>query len=509
MGRGGPAHGVVDLTYSRVVPRSPEGLGPVVPLDRRAARPLHLQIYDGYRQAILDGALRPGHRLPSTRALAEDLAVSRIPVLMAFGQLVAEGYVESRVGAGTFVSATLPDDPAPARPAASTTAPRRPGPRRIPPSALAGRSEPWFALRGPFRLAQPAFDEFPAELWSRIVARHARRQSRRDMAYGDAMGLLALREALAAHLRTFRSVACSPEQVMIVSGSQQALALAGQVLLRPGDRAWLEEPGYPGARDALRLAAARIVPVPVDREGLDVQAGMSRAARARAAFVTPSHHYPLGVIMSASRRLQLLEWARTSGAWIVEDDYDSEYRYGGEPLASLHGLDRDARVVYVGTFSKILFPALRVGYVVIPADLVDRFRVVRDAMDLFPAPLYQAALAEFVRDGHFARHLRRMRRVYGVRRRALEEAIAQELGPEARVVGDQTGFHLVVLLPAPCPDDEVARQAARAGISVVPLSSCYLGRRPRPGLVLGFGSTLPREMRPALRRLAGILRAHA
>jgi len=468
---------------------------------------MHLQLYDGYRQAILDGRLRPGQRLPSTRTLAEDLGISRIPVVMAFGQLLSEGYIDSRVGAGSFVSSTLPDPPPTGR--ARPTAPtRRPGPRRLPPSKLTNRTEPWFALRGPFRLARPAFDEFPVDLWARIVARHARRQSRREMAYGDPMGLPALREALAAHLHTFRSVSCRPEQIMIVSGSQQALALSAHALLRSGDPVWLEEPGYPGARDALRLASARIVPVPVDREGLDVTAGIARSPNARAAFVTPSHHYPLGFIMSAARRLQLLEWASSRGAWVVEDDYDSEYRYGGEPLASLYGLDGDARVLYVGTFSKILFPALRVGYLVLPEDLVERFRAVRDAMDLFPATLYQAALAEFVREGHFARHLRRMRRVYAARRRALEEAIAQELGPDAHVVGDQTGYHLVVLLPPRCPDVEVATAAARVGISVVPLSSCYVGRRSRPGLVLGFGSTQPREMRAALRQLEGIVRAH-
>jgi GntR family transcriptional regulator/MocR family aminotransferase len=377
----------------------------------------------------------------------------------------------------------------------------------VPPTRLPARSEPWFDLRGPFRLAQPAFDEFPTELWARLVARHARRSSLRQLAYGDPMGLLALREALAEHLRTFRSVTCSPEQIMIVSGSQQALALAGQALLVPGDPVWLEEPGYPGARDALRLAAARIVPVPVDEEGLDVAAGERLCPDARAAYVTPSHQYPLGVIMTAARRLQLLDWARRRGAWIIEDDYDSEVRYGGEPLVSLHGLDGDARVLYVGTFSKILFPALRVGYLVLPADLAPRFRSFRDAMDIFPASLYQSVLAELVREGHFVRHLRRMRRVYAERRRALEAAIREELGADARVVGDQAGFHLVVLLPPGVRDREVATRAARAGVSVVPLSTCYAGKRSRPGLVLGFGSTRPGEMREALRKLRPLLRA--
>jgi GntR family transcriptional regulator/MocR family aminotransferase len=487
--------------------RPPEGLGPVVTLDRRRARPLHQQLYDGYREAILDGRLRPGQRLPSTRTLAEDLGISRIPVVTAFAQLVAEGYIESRVGAGSFVSARLPDPPVTAARQAPADRARRPGVRRVPPSRLVARSEPWFDLRGPFRIAQPAFDEFPAALWARLVARHAQRLSPKQMAYGDPMGLPALREALAAHLRTFRSVACTPDQIMIVSGSQQALALAGQALLMPRDPVWLEEPGYPGARDALLLAAARIVPVPVDDDGLDVRAGIARSPRARAAYVTPSHHYPLGVVMSAARRRELLEWARRCGAWVIEDDYDSEYRYGGEPLASLHGLDGDARVLYIGTFSKILFPGLRVGYLVIPKDLVARFRTFRDAMDLFPATLYQAALAELVRDGHFARHLRRMRRIYGARRRALDAAIVEELGAAVRIVGDHAGFHLVVLLPPGARDHEIALRAAREGISVVPLSSCYVGRRTQPGLVLGFGSTRPGQMPEALRRLKKILHA--
>jgi GntR family transcriptional regulator/MocR family aminotransferase len=320
------------------------------------------------------------------------------------------------------------------------------------------------------------------------------------------MGLPALREALVGHLRTYRSVKCTTEQIMIVSGSQQALALTGQALLTPGDPVWLEEPGYPGARDAVSLAAARIIPVPVDRDGIDVAAGVRLSPKAKAAYVTPSHHYPLGVIMSAARRLQLLEWARRSGAWVIEDDYDSEYRYGGEPLASLHGLDSDARVLYIGTFSKILFPSLRVGYLVLPKDLVARFRAYRDAFDIFPSTLYQSVLAELIGEGHFVRHLRRMRRVYSERRHALVAAISDELGSGVRVVGDEAGFHLVVLLSPGTRDRDVATRAASAGISVVPLSSCYAGRVTRPGLVLGFGSTRPSEMRDALRRLKSIVR---
>jgi GntR family transcriptional regulator/MocR family aminotransferase len=485
--------------------RPPEGLGPIITLDRRLSRPLHRQVYDGYRDAILEGRLRPGQRLPSTRTLADDLQISRIPAVQAFAQLAAEGYVESRIGAGSFVSAALPD-PRPAASDAKAPKARRPGPRRMPPARLVVASEPWLELRGPFRASVPAFDEFPAELWARLVARHARRMSPRQMGYGDPMGLSALREALAAHLGTMRSVACTPEQIMIVTGSQQALALAAQTLLAPGDPVWLEEPGYGGARDALQLAGARIVPVPVDHDGLDVAAGIARCPNAKCAYVTPSHQYPLGVVMSASRRLQLLDWARRRGAWLFEDDYDSEYRFDGQPLASLHGLDTDARVLYVGTFSKVLFPALRVGYLVVPQDLVARFRRFRGAMDISTSHLHQAVLADFLDQGHFARHLRRMRGIYAERRRALETALGRELATMARVIGDHAGMHLVVMLAPDAPDRDIAVAAARRGISVIPLSTCYTGRRTDPGLVLGYGTTRVGEIPEAVRRLKGILR---
>jgi GntR family transcriptional regulator/MocR family aminotransferase len=484
--------------------RPPDGLGPIVALDRRLAMPLHRQLYDGYRAAILDGRLRPGQRLPSTRTLAHELDVSRIPVVTAFEQLVAEGYVESRVGAGSFVSPALWEPPA--APPGPAQGARRAGPRRVPPSPLATPAEPWLELRGAFRVGQPALDEFPAALWSRLVARHARKLSRRDMMYGDPMGTRALREALASHLRTVRSVICSADQIMIVSGSQQALALAGRALLAAGDAVWVEEPGYSGARDALRLAGARIVGVPIDDDGLDVAAGVAHCPAARAAYVTPSHQYPLGMILSASRRLQLLDWARRRGAWVFEDDYDSECRYDSQPLASLHGLDGDARVLYIGTFSKILFPALRVGYLVIPHDLIPRFRRFRQAMDDFPAPLYQVVLAELIRDGHFARHLRRMRAIYAERRRALERALRRELGPATRIVGDRAGMHLVVMLPPGARDREIAVRAAGRGLSVLPLSSCYAGRPTRPGLVLGYGGTRLSEIPDAVRRLGSALR---
>jgi GntR family transcriptional regulator / MocR family aminotransferase len=486
------------------VKRPPEGLGPIVSLDRRRARPLHRQLYDGYREAILDGRLRPGQRLPSTRILARELDVSRIPVVTAFEQLVAEGYIESRVGAGSFVSSAFPGQTGPVgdRPALP-----RPGRRPVPRERLPLDAQPWLDCSGPFRMSQPALDQFPAEVWARLVARRSRLLPRQQMMYGDPMGLLALREVLADHLRTVRSVRCRAEQIMIVSGSQQALSLAGSALLAPDDPVWVEEPGYAGAHDALIQARARLVTVPVDEDGLDVAAGIARCRSPRLAYVTPSHQYPLGVIMSAPRRQRLLDWARRRGMWLLEDDYDSEYRYDNQPIASLHGLDTDERVIYIGTFSKVLFPALRVGYLVIPPDLVPRFRRVRLAMDISPPPLHQAVLHEFIRDGHFARHLRRMRAEYAERRRVLVTAIERELGDGVRILGDRAGMHLVVTLPAGTRDRDVAVRAARRGLSIMPLSSCYLGPRRRPGLVLGYGSTRVTEIADAVRQLKSFLRA--
>jgi GntR family transcriptional regulator/MocR family aminotransferase len=323
--------------------------------------------------------------------------------------------------------------------------------------------------------------------------------------YGDPMGHRPFREAVATYLRTARAVRCEPDNVMVVSGSQQALAITARVLLEPGDHVWVEEPGYRGARDVLSMAGARLAPVPVDHEGLDVTAGMAMCARARAAYVTPSHQYPLGMTMSASRRLQLLDWARRTGAWVIEDDYDSEYRYESFPIGALQGLDRDERVIYIGTFSKMLFPALRCGYLVIPLDLVPRFVAVREAMDIFPASLPQAALTDFINEGEFGRHLRRMRALYADRRATLVEALGRELGPDLSVIGDAAGMHLAVTARPRWPDHVVALRAAQRGLWVMPLSSCYLGKPTRRGLVLGYGATTAAEMPSAVHRLRRVI----
>lgn len=487
----------------------PSGISPVISINRKAPEALHRQIYDSYRTAIVEGRLRPGQRIPSTRVLASELGVSRFPVLNAYAQLLAEGYFESQVGAGTVVSNSIPDQPTPSvltreRPAAS----RASGPRMVAGRCAAvphGVKPPWLLGLGAFGVGQVASDQFPIRVWSNLVTRRCRSMEAKSFHYGDPTGSRALRETIAAYLRTARSVRCDAEQVMIVSGSQQALEISARVLLDPGNRVWVEDPGYGLARDVLALAGCHLVPVPVDREGMDVATGVKRWRKARAALVTPSHQYPLGVTMSASRRLQLLDWAQNSGAWIIEDDYDSEYRYGSMPIASLQGLDANSRVIYIGTFSKVLFPSLRLGYLVIPPDLVDRFLQVRRAMDLGPATFYQEVLADFIREGHFARHIRRMRVLYEERAKTLVSSLKRNIGDRVEVFGGEAGMHLAVILNQRSLDVEIAERAARQGLWLWPLSPSYLSDAARPGFILGFGSTDITEIPSAVQKLCNLL----
>ena len=445
---------------------------PIATFLDQTAGPLYRQIYDAYREAILGGRLVAGQRVPSTRALAAQLGISRLPVLNAFEQLLHEGYFEGRVGSGTYVAATMRSAPGRSEPRLS--------PQRV--NELPDRS-----TGSAFRISLPALDHFPVPTWSRLVSRHARAMTPATMAYGSVAGLPALRSAIADHLRIARAVHCDASQVLIVSGSQMALQLCAHVLLSRGDLCGFEEPGYPGAREALAATGALFKPIPVDEDGLDVTALARLKRPVRSVYVTPSHQYPLGVSMSAPRRLELLDWAAHRDAWIIEDDYDSDYRYASRPLPSLHGMDRASRVIYIGTFSKVLFPALRMGYVVVPPTLVERFVAVRRALDICSPTLYQLALADFIREGHFARHVRRMRTLYCKRRDSLVEAIQLRLPDALTIVRADAGMHLTALLDPRVEDTALVARAAASGVSVAALSSCYAGKKTRSGLVLGFG----------------------
>lgn len=489
--------------------RISSGFSPLITINRNCSTPLHKQVYDSYRVMILEGRLKAGQQVPSTRALISELKISRIPLLTAYSQLLAEGYFETRPGAGTFVCSSLPDQMPRLEETFARSTRRRSGARPVAKRMQAApryERPPWFGI-GPFSVSHPALDEFPFKIWSRLVSRHGRSRQASACTYGDSLGLPRLREAICDYLRTSRGVRCSAEQVAIVSGSQQALELSARVLLDPEEGAWVEDPGYPLTHQVLQLAGCRVIPIRIDSEGLDVKFALKKQEKARVAFVAPSHQYPLGSTMSASRRLQLLEWAQKSGAWIIEDDYDSEYRYESMPVASLQGLDVNGRVIYVGTFSKVLFPSLRIGYAVLPEDLIPHFSLARRTIDIAPSYLQQGALADFISEGHFSRHIRRMRELYQMRRTALVDTLRKHLDPKFEVLGANAGMHLVLILPEPFSDLEIARGAARRGLWTAPLSSCYLQGPVRQGLILGFAGSRIDEICDAARRLAVMLRS--
>jgi GntR family transcriptional regulator/MocR family aminotransferase len=480
-------------------------------LDRGSRVPLHRQFYEGLREKVLAGRLRAGMRLPSTRALALELGVSRNTVMGAFLQLLAEGYLVGRVGSGTYVADSLPDDLL--RVEASED--RGPGRARAG-RGLSARGEVLASTRAStardrgvpraFRPGVPALDEFPSRAWGRLAGKVWRSPPRGLLGYGDPAGYRPLREEVAAYLGAARAVRCAWEQVIVVSGSQQALDLAARVLLDPGDAAWVEDPGYAGARGALVAAGARIVPVPVDDEGLRVEDGVERAPDARLAYVSPSHQYPLGATMSLSRRLELLAWASRTGAWVLEDDYDSEYRYTGRPLAALQGLDAEGRVIYLGTFSKVLSPALRLGYLVVPPDLVDPFTAARELADRHSPAVDQAVLARFIAEGHFARHVRRTRVLYAARQAALLEAARLYLSGLLDVRPAEAGMHLVGWLHEGADDREAARRAAAQSVETTALSLYGVEPTQRGGLLLGYAAVGEAEIRTGALCLAAALR---
>jgi GntR family transcriptional regulator/MocR family aminotransferase len=356
-----------------------------------------------------------------------------------------------------------------------------------------------------FRTGEPDVASFPFELWSRLVAKHARHSLQAVSFYQDAQGYAPLREAIAAHIGITRGVRCSPEQIILTAGAQGALDLVARVLLDPGDLAWVEDPGYEGARGALRVAEAKLVPVPVDRAGIDVERGRKLCPQARLAIVTPSHQFPTGVTMSLSRRLALLEWAREAQAWIIEDDYDSEYRFSGRPLEALQGLDHARRVIYIGTFSKVLFPSLRLGYLVAPPEMLEGLIAMRRVIDTHLPLLEQMALADFITEGHFARHLRKMRGLYKERRDALVEALTQELGDIIEITVPDAGMHLVAWLPERMSAWDVARQASAHGLHILPLSPSSQSPLQHDGLLFGFASASPEELRAGVKTLAQVL----
>jgi GntR family transcriptional regulator/MocR family aminotransferase len=469
-------------------------------VDRAADAPVFRQIYLQLRSAILSGALRPGMKLPSTRELAVQLGVSRSAAVTAFEQLLAEGYASGRKGAGTYISSDLPEPFAAIHGRKQRSAPAK----AAAPSRALGDFVDVTAHSDerPFNLGRTLVDARTAELWRKLSARSLRSFGRQHLGYADPHGMLELRRSVCDYLQAARAVRCEPEQVVITAGTQQALDIMIRVMQRPEKGVWIEDPGYALTHLALVAAGVKVCPVPVDQHGINVAEGIRRAPKARAVFITPSHQFPKGVALSMARRLELLAWAREQGAWIVEDDYASEFRYGGRPLASLQGLDEAERVIYIGTLNKALFPGLRLGYAVVPPSLVRPFVTARYLMDRQPSSLCQTVAAAFMEEGHFAAHIRRMREMYRNQRDTLVAALRRRLGDHLTVDPPDQGMHLVAYTQRRLSDVAIERAAREHGVVVRAMSRLYVEAPAQSALVLGF-SGYPRQIiAPAVARLA-------
>jgi GntR family transcriptional regulator / MocR family aminotransferase len=483
-------------------------------LDATSDMPLHRQIGRQIRAAILERRLAPGLKLPSSRLLASELGCARGTVLLAMDQLVAEGYVVAQAASGLSVATDLPDEML-----VSPQVDRRGMPAADPPvlsrrtsAALAARpiEETFESSPIAFPTGQPDRAAFPFALWAKLLEREWRRPSWAIAGALHPFGHPGLREAIAAYLGMARGFACEGSAVVVTSGMRQSLSLFARLILDAGQQAWIEEPGFIGTREAMAMAEVKAVPVPVDEQGFSVEAALKRAPKARLAVVAPSHQFPLGTVLGLQRRLALLSWAERTASWIAEDDFDGEYRYGGRPLAPLRALDRTGRVAYLGSFSKLLFPALRLSYVVLPASLVPATERIMEGVSARASLIGQGTLSRFITDGHLAAHLRRTRLLYAGRQQALIAAAAHHLKAWLDMAPDAGGMHLIArpqAILAPTFDDlAITAAAAGVGVSVAPLSACYGGPRKMHGLILGYAGTPEPDIEPALLKLRTVLR---
>ena len=461
-------------------------------IDRQDAEPMQSQIARQIRELVLNGRLRPQSKLPSTRSLADELGVARATVVEAYEQLSGEGYIESLRGSGTRVAAELPEQ-------LLTTSQALPLAKEVPlrlPKREAAR---------PFRSGLVDWDHFPHDEWGKLLGRTWRNPSITLLEHHDVFGWMPLRTAIARHLYEWRGISCEASQVIVTAGGSDAFDLVARALFAEGDQIWLEEPGYTTARRVFSQGGLAAIAVPIDAEGLMVAEGLKRAPKARAAFVTPARHYPTGVTMPLSRRLELLDWAREAKATIIEDDYDSEYRYVGRPLPALTSLDRSSRVIYSGTFSKVFSPIVRLGYLVVPASMVGKFTVARASHGAPPSLLAQPALAEFLQSGAFAVHIRRMRRVYASRRVALIEALQPGDGRLFDLVAAPSGLMLMLKLRGAVDDEALVERLALRGVEAQPLSTHYAGRKREAGLLLSFAGFSERQLVDGAKLLLGQL----
>lgn len=480
-----------------------------IAIDHDSKIQLNRQIYEEIRKMIVSGQLQSNAKLPSTRDLASELCVSRTTIRCAFDQLLGEGYLNSQLGSGTFVAqhqfsigegaSSSPSENEASEHAETDLLSNR-GARISQAPAIAG-----FGFARPFVSSVPGLDQFPFKKWYRILSRQWRYANADNMSYGDLGGFEPLRRAIATYLTTSRGVNCNWEQVIVVAGAQQGYNLIANMLLDVGDPVWVEDPGYTGALGAFIAAGAKLTHVPVDESGLVVEIGRKLEPKARLALVTPSRQYPLGMVMPFSRRTELLDWAASSKTWIVEDDYDSEFRYSGAPLPALHALDKNERTIYVGSFSKVLFPALRLGYLVVPPKMASAFTVASGIASKGPPTHLQAAVAEFIEGGHFSQHIRRMRKIYKERQDVLVTAVRDELSDMIDIVPSKSGLHLIGWLKLKIDAKVVCDLAETRGIFLTPLSDYYSQPFRQNGIMMGFASSPPEQLRESVKVLAEIL----
>lgn len=475
-------------------------------VERASRPPIFGQIYLQIRSAILSGAFPAGTKLPSTRELASRLAVARASVVSAYEQLFVEGYLSGKVGSGTYVSSDLPQAVERVQPKGASRFPAKARQLELRPQVFNEFVESTLQSdERPFNPGRLLVDARTVEIWRKLTNRALRSFSSSHTGYTDPCGFTELRTAICEYLRAGRGVQCDPGQIIVTAGSQQAVDIAIRVLLKANDEVWVEDPGYPLTNRALAAAGVKLRPIPVDAQGVNVSEGIRRAPTARAAVVTPSHQYPTGVVLSMARRLELLAWAHKTRGWIIEDDYASEFRYSGRPLASLQGLDDGNRVIYFGTFNKTLFPGLRIGYAVVPRSLLGAFASTRYLMDRQPPSLNQIVLAEFMREGYLAAHIRRMRTLYCDQRDALVAELTRRVGAAVMIQNPDQGMHLIAYLGDGQSDVDIEDAARRKDVIVRAMSRLYKAARPRPALMLGFAG-YPRQMIiPAVARLAQVI----
>ena len=480
-----------------------------IALDNNTAIPLHQQLYEELRRAILSGRLLPRQRIPSTRSLAKSLGISRTTVTSCYEQLLSEGYLETIVGSGTYVCAQLPDDLLHSTPVESVQKTVLP----IQLSKYAARladmdtslmSEP--DLQISFRYGRPAFDHFPMQTWRKLLSRHCRENSTWLDYATDALGYKPLREAIARYLSRSRAVQCEPEQVIITNGTQQALYLIMRLSIELGDAIALEDPGYLSARRIFLSQGAKLLPIRVDESGLVVKDLAKYANESiKLVYVTPSHQFPTGSILSLPRRLELLAWAQQNSAMIIEDDYDSEYRYGDRPIPALQGLAQTDLVLYIGTFSKVLFPSLRIGYLVLPQSFISLFARAKWLSDRSLPSLEQQVLTDFIEQGHLESHIRKMRSLYDLRRQALVQGLKANFGEKAKILGEKAGLHLMVRLQTHLTDEEIIQRAARVGVGMMSAQPSYLNANCAGEFIFGYSELRQEQIQQGISRLAQVL----